>query len=304
MLTVPDRTRAKKAPKPFSPIPVASVEADRISKWFDEQVRKGLVAPFSEIVTVTPSLALLLLGKNESNRPISEVNLDRIKRDMMGNRWVFNGEAVVVSKDGHLNDGQHRMRAVAETGCQQRMVLVFGASRDSRMTLDQGVTRTVGHYLGMSGHTDAAALASAANYAWQWKQKGRLSTDGRDRPTKSEALLIADHYRDLADSLQFVSRNGVGAICTRSLLAFCHWAVSQKASSGCDMFFDRLIKGTGLMSGDPILYCRNRLIAIRGRGASIHERAELVFRAWNLHRANEKCTRIVVSGTRLPELEK
>lgn len=306
MLNVAERPIKKKATSVVSIVPVAKPEAERIARWFDEKIDQSKAGPFSEVVNVTPALAQLLLARNAENRGVSEINLDRMKRDILSGHFLFNGESIVVSKDGFLNDGQHRARAVAETGIPVRMVVVFGVERDTRMTVDQGNVRTVGHFLGMTGHSDANALSSTANYAWQFKQFGRLSHGGWARPTKTESLLMVEHYRDIADSLQFVSRARVGAVCTRTLLAFCHWAISQRASSGVDAFFDALISGAALGERDPILYCRNRLIDMRGSAGShnTHERAELIFRAWNHHRLDEKVNRIVISGKRFPELER
>lgn len=305
MLKVAEKHPAKKSPSTTFNIRVSNEEVIRMRAWVDERMSRAKSGPYPEVVTITPALAKVLLESNDANRPVSNINLERIKRDMIKGHWHFNGEPIIVSADGHLNDGQHRLLAIAQTGVSQRMIVVFGTSRESRMTLDIGVVRTVGHFLGMSGHADANALSAVANYVWQYKQNGRLSTSGSDRPTKTEAQLVIEHYRDIPDSLKFVSRTGVGAICSRTMLAFCHWAISQKAMSGVDAFFDRLIVGTGLSAGEPLLYCRNRLMAMRGgRHGNVQDRAELIFRAWNAHRNGERVERIALSGRKLPEIER
>ena len=182
--------------------------------------------------------------------------------------------------------------------------MVFGPERDSRMTLDQGVTRTVGHYLGMSGHQDANSLASLGVHVWQWKEKGFLSANGHDRPTKADTLFVVNHYADLSESLAFVSRDLVSKLCPRSVLAFCHWAIMKRAGrDAADTFINKLITGAGLPEGDIVLYARNRLIEMQGQRKG-PERAELIFKAWNGHRRGESVDHLKVTGRRLPALER
>src|SRR5688572_16689807 len=110
MLNVAEAPKQKKAARPLSIVPVSQPEAERVRGWFNERIERCKHTPVSEVVTVSPALAILLLDRNSGNRRISDVNLDRIKRDIMASRFAFNGEAIVVSKDGRLIDGQHRLR--------------------------------------------------------------------------------------------------------------------------------------------------------------------------------------------------
>lgn len=294
------KTRPKENPQ--------ATEKARMEAWLKERVSASQNEPVTEVVTLTPVLAALLLERNQgasddSNRRFRDINLERIKRDIEGGRWEFNGQAIVVAKNGRLNDGQHRCRAVVETGRSIRTVMVFGPERKARMTLDVGAPRTVGDFLAMGGHHDTNALASVAICVWQWKNKGTLSTSGVDMPTKAETLMVVEHFRDLPESLNFVSRNGVGAICSKSILAFAHWAIWKKAGQHvANEFIDSLIEGTDLAKTNPILYCRNRLIDMRGSWRARSNKAELIFRSYNMWRRGDRAARIPLNG-RLPELE-
>lgn len=273
--------------------------------WLASRVASAQVAPVTEIVTVTPVLATILLEKNPANRNISEIAVERIARDLKGGRWEFNGETIIVAKDGSLNDGQHRMKAVVETGMPLRTVMVFGAERSSRMTLDTGIARTVGHFLKMDGYHDTNALGSVANYVCQYRERQYIGAGGTNRPTKAEVLLAVKYYgQDMTDSLSFVSRNGVGAVCSKSILAFSHWAIWRAAGRhAADDYLDKLIEGTELKKDNPVLYCRNRLIEMRG-SARVGDKVELILRAWNLYRRGDRAIRIPVNGRKLPDLEK
>lgn len=292
-----------KSGKRLSHEEIQKIETDRMRQWIVDRINACQSEPVLESVTLTPVLAKLLLERNEENRPISEVNLDRIKRDIEHNLWEFNGEPVIISKDGLLNDGQHRCRAVLETGQHIRMVIVFGPQRKSRLTLDQGTPRTTGHFLSMIGHTDANALASVGSNVYQYKSSGQLSNNGRDKPTKSECREIIETTPGIADSLSFVSRAGAGRVSSRTVLAFCHWAIKQKAGdAAANSYIDKLLTGHGLNKGCPILYARNRLIEIKSK-MFLNEKAELIFRSYNLWCERESdCKRIPVLGEKLPKL--
>lgn len=306
MLNLAEHPQIVKSAKSNPPViapPAQEEDLDttRLRAWLAERINRAGVS--SEIVTIVPKLAKILLERNTANRPVSQANLIRLKRDLSEGNWQFNGEAIILADSGELNDGQHRLLACVDTKKSFVSVVVFGAPRKSRDTLDQGVMRNVGQWLGMRGHPDPNNLAAIANNIWQYKNIGRLSKTGGDRPTKVEVILVLDHYKDAEDSLKFVSRAGVGTISTRSLIGFVHWVFARINKRGADEFIDMLIEGRNLNKGSPILYCRNRLIEMRG-GSNANARAELMFRAWKLWRNGESVERIPILNGRLPELGK
>lgn len=280
----------------------ADVERRRMEAWLDERIHTALSEPMSEPVTLTPVLAGILLEphRNPDNRPISELLVDRISSDIKGRRYIFNGEPIIISREGYTNDGQHRCHAVIKTGKAIRTMISFGFERESRMTLDQGNTRTAGHYLSMAGVVDGNGVGTVATMIWQYKEHNRLSTDGRSRPTKSQVLLVAESYKDIHDSLLVCGKtNGVAG---RTLLAFCHWVASHKAGkAAADEFFSSLISGANLGARSPILYARNRL---NNERLTTNEKVELIFRAWNAWREKRTVKSLPVNGGVLPKLER
>jgi hypothetical protein len=216
----------------------------------------------------------------------------------------LNGETVIISKDGKLNNGQHRCHAVVSANRSIPVVMVFGVTRDSRMTLDMGASRTVGHFLSMQGYSDYNHLAAVANFVWQWQTNGAIQNGGKASATKTEALAIVDKYDILPECLHAVSKKGAGVIGGRTVLAFCFFAIWRTAGrKAADEFVSQLIDGDGLDKKSPILYCRNRLIEERGWTRAPHK-IELIFKCWNAWRTKEMPTRFLISGKGLPKLEK
>lgn len=272
------------------------------SLWLSEQVKKAATQITTQVVELTPDLAAALLERNPQNRRLSEGAVEQFARDIKSGGWAFNGESIVVSSDGLLNDGQHRCAAVVAAKKSISTILVVGAERETRVTLDQGKNRLISDYLAMEGHVGAPILASAAFIAWQVEKYGFTTRTKDFRPTKGELMAYVDQHGGLIKSVGRIPQYGVKKIGGRPVLAFCHWHLSKWANpADADAFIDSLITGANLARGNPILYVRNRLSQLTG--LTVAERVELIIRGWNLSRRGESITRIPLSGGKLPDVE-
>lgn len=275
----------------------------RAADWLEAQIAKSRNGVVSQIAELTPALARVLLNRNEDNRKVSDIIVASYARDMRNGAWQFNGEPIIVSADGKLNDGQHRCEAVVQADVSVRMLFVFGVHRSTRTTLDQGKIRSVGDFLSMGGHVNVNQLGAAAHAAWQYLAYGQLATGSSKRATKSEIIAFVEANPDIIKSVAFTHRKGADAVGGRPTLAFVHWALWQKCGRiKADGFIEKLIDGADLSSKSPILYARNRLINGRGR-LKANERAELIFKAWNAYRLNETPRHFETTGS-LPKLER
>jgi hypothetical protein len=280
-------------------------ERDRMKQWLNERITLAATKPITEVVTLTPVLANLLLERNVDNRAISKVNLDRIKRDAIEGRFEFNGESLIVSSDGKLNNGQHRCLAVAESGHAIRVVMVFGVERETRMTLDQGVVRSVGHFLGMKGVQHGQIIGPMAGFAWQYEHGypvGSHSGHNPFTPTKTEVLDYINAHPDMMDSVQFVAEQTIPkGIASKAMLAFSHYAIAHRLPKPdrmpADVFIQSLVSGEKLNKRDPILYLRNRLLDMREK-RGVNKRAQLIFQTFNHWRRGSKIERLWVDDTK------
>lgn len=282
----------------------ANSSADKTQAWLDEQLRRARGGVVTVTAPLTPALAGVLLERNPANRRLGADVVEKYARDMKNGAWRLNGEPIIVSADGLLNDGQHRCAAVVESGHTIMAIFVFGVGRDTRMTLDQGKARRASDFLGMHGHVDSIALAAAGVFLWQLAQHGRVSSQAVYRPTKSEQLAVIDEHPGLIASLAAIDKKGSLSVGGRPMLGFCHYVFSEAAGEpSATSFMRALTSGAALAARDPILYARNRLMAERGRLRS-NERAELIFRAWNAHRRRETPKTLPILGGELPLVER
>lgn len=288
---------------------VANVsEARRAKAWLDDRLRKSAAeGVVSEVVEVTPVLAEILLASNPGNRSINEDRVSAYATDIANGDWSLNGEPIIVSDTGLLNDGQHRCSAVVKAARSIKAVVTIGVERDSRLTVDQGKVRTAGDYLGMEGIADANHVAAVASYVWQYEQKGRLTRSTKDLPTKVQIQQSLRDHPKIIESLHSLPSASRNIARSRSILAFCHYLFSRRSGhTAATYFLMRLMIGDELKTTDPIYLCRERLnSSTRMRP---EEKVELIFRAWNHSRRAARglkapASKLVVMGN-LPELER
>jgi len=111
---------------------------------------------------VTPDIARWLLELNTDNRPLSDSAVRRFREILQQGRWINTGEPVIVSTEGVLNDGQHRLTAIVRTRIGAVVDVRFGIERQAFKVTGTGTRRTAGNVLAMGGHKMATAQAGIA----------------------------------------------------------------------------------------------------------------------------------------------
>ncbi|WP_407529399.1 hypothetical protein [Methylobacterium oryzisoli] len=304
-------TSVPATPRPNRDIPGRSDTIDRArlhaEEWIKSRVARGQIEVFSEEGVITPAIAELLLKRNPDNRNIKKARISEIKADLEGGRYVLNGEPIIVSKDGLLNDGQHRLLACVESGLSFRSVVVFGVTRSSRLTLDQGGARTVSDYLDMQGSRDNTKVAATVGrMLWQFSRMGRIAKGanvkggGRSWPTKAETLLVVSECEhEIARSIQAVQHTSrlVGSF---SFVVFCRIILTRANDAMGGAFIDRLLDGSNLKPESPIFMLRERFI--NDPKMSQPDRLEAIVRAWNATRQGRTLAKIQIMGN-VPKIE-
>lgn len=265
-------------------------ERRRAEQWLADRLKRGEREIFSEENDLSPVLAELLLARNPDNRNVRDGVVSDYAGDIVEGNWTTNGESLKISRQGMLNDGQHRCLAVIKAGRKIRTMFTFGVERASRTTLDQGLARTPGDYLGMAGVSSANQAAAVATLLWQYKRLGRISRQSIYRPTKAQILEAFAEHSGINDSIRVAAKKGCNVAGGVSVLALCHYLFAQVDRAAADNFIEKLIKGTDLPASDPIYLCRERLRS--ETRMVIEDKAELIIRAWNNHRRGRRLQKL------------
>lgn len=114
-----------------------------------------------QIVEIGENEARFLLNLNTNNRKRKNQKVAEYVSIIKNGMFKFNGASIVISEDGILLDGQHRLMAVEElTGYKIKTVLVTGVKQNTMQTIDIGSKRTNADFFSLNGIKNSTALAS------------------------------------------------------------------------------------------------------------------------------------------------
>jgi hypothetical protein len=248
---------------------------------------------------LTPGLADLLLKRNGGNRAINPNRVTLYASDIIEGRWVPNGESVIVSDDGFLNDGQHRCAAVMEAGKPITTLFVFGVDRESRKTTNMGKTKGAGDFAAMEGLPNGNVLAGMARLAIAF-EGGKSSAGGQTASTPATLEYIIKHKDALIESMHIATRHAgkMAHMVSATPVAFCHYVCAKINKSAADDFFTQICTGEMLGAGDPAFVTRARMLQL---GKARTPKIEAMFHGWNAYRRGQSRTIIRLTGA-LPPL--
>jgi hypothetical protein len=243
------------------------------------------------LAAVTPELAREWLGLNTHNRNLRTRVVLAYAADMASGNWQWNGDSVKFAADGTLLDGQHRLAAIAESGCTVAMLVVRGLKNETQDTVDGGVKRTFGDVLKLRGEQQPLILAAIARRVTSWENG--IMWVGKYPATNAQMLQTLNKYPWLRDIAQPSAITATRCSVPSSVIGFCWWLFSMlddDTSGDIDFFFSRLADFQGLVKGDPIYELRKTAEnsrTVRGQRSERYLTA-ITIKAWNAYRDGAK----------------
>lgn len=270
--------------------------------WFNQCVERGKGEVFSETTVLNPGLAGELLKLNPDNRNVRKAKLEQFIHDMQRGAWTFNGEPIIISREGLINDGQHRLRAMVEANTTLPVLFVFGVDREARLTVDQGSARSAGDFLGMEGVENANVAASIARlvmaverekYARLFREQDVTNVEIRRRVMSDQLISVAANY---AVSVYRFTKS----LCAPAIIGTAFYLLNEVHPADAKEYMDHVSIGEGLLRDSPAYAVRDALLSLP-RG-SRGKRLEAIFRGWVKHRAGESLKIAKILG-HFPELD-
>ena len=245
----------------------------------------------AQIERVTPNVASALLETNTENRSVSRVTVEKYASDMAAGNWKDTGQAIIIADDGSLNDGQHRLLALVKAGVTLNMMVVRGASRQSRDAIDTGKPRSTGDILQMFHIPNGNAVAGLASRVIAWERTGRKYAGTRSTVSKTDVVTRARNDARLL----WADRVGVkhARLIKAGHASFIRYIVPD--SDRATEFFDRLHDGIGLEPRNPVLTLRNWFLR-SGKRIPDAQAAEAILRAWCAFRDGRELAQIKLVG--------
>lgn len=248
--------------------------------------------PIVEFLDISPALAADFLTRNTHNRPIRERIVRAYAEDMRNGNWQTNGDAIRVSVDDVLLDGQHRLRAVVESGVTIRMLVIHGLESETQDTVDGGAKRKFADVLVLRGHKNAITLASTLRLVAIYERAGKVGAafNNVNSVTNAQMLDSLANQPWLEEGMNLANRVHAKTGLPASIAGFTWWLFAQIDAEDAEAFFEQFISGENLRRGHPIYTLRSALDSsqqeVRGERSRKYLGA-IVVKAWNGWRRGE-----------------
>jgi len=253
--------------------------------------------PTFSVVTLTPEMAADLLSRNEHNRKFSKANYGTVRRSVENGEWMLNGESIKISQNGYILDGQHRCRAVVETGISIPTLLVEGLPDESQDTMDTGKTRTLADILTIRGDVNTIGLSALIRKFLVSERYGFVAAFSSSMGSASYSLTNREclewldgnpWVRDYVQPGRTVSRaTSAGS----SMAGFLMRTFDNIDAEDSAFFWGRVLDGVNLAEGHPIYTLRKtlRLLSENGKGERNQKYlGALIIKAWNAYRSGDE----------------
>lgn len=242
----------------------------------------------SQPVMVTPEMALGWLQDNVSNRQMKESVWRRYAKDMKQGFWELNGEAVKISSNGELLDGQHRLQAIVFNNKPIETFVTTGLPPETFHTLDNGRMRTAADVFYIRKEKFPTVLAACCRLLFSYEKGDRDLQKGawrkREGISTAEVENLLKRHTGLRLSIAATYPLGNSTLVPLSVAGFAHYIFSRINKNKAFEFFNRLQTGEDMKKGHPVLTLRNYLLqefeeGNRGRHSQTKHVA-LLFKTW------------------------
>ncbi|CAK1756365.1 Chromosome partitioning protein ParB [Vibrio crassostreae] len=264
------------------------------------------------VLLITPQLARDMLtfsrrgavNPNNKNRKLSRAKLKKYAEAMKKSQWCLTGEPIIISIDGEILNGHHRLQAAFESNSNFIAPITYGVTDIlSFAHIDVGNTRTRSQVLEMAGVKVSApvlsrvAMLSKAFDATPNPYAFRGTQGTSFQP--AEILAYVEENEELALSVDFVSkvvkRHKLESQVSEAIYAFAHSLIKRQLKENPpstelplspETYLSRIISSLGLESEDDIEYqVRNYLQSLVHESTSYSLLCKLsaIFKGWNIH---------------------
>ncbi|MCK8043682.1 chromosome partitioning protein ParB [Shewanella sp. 1CM18E] len=243
------------------------------------------------------------VNKNNKNRKLSRIKVNKYAEAMKNGKWCLTGEPIIISDDGEILNGHHRLQACLEAWAGFIATITYGVTDDlSFAHIDVGNMRSRAQVLEMSGvKVSAPILSRVAMLAKAFdmtKNKFDFRATQGTAFQPAEILSYVEDHKELALSVDFattiVKRHKLESQISEPIYAFAHYLITQKLKECTfnelpitpETYLTRVISGLGLNSEDDVEYqVRNYLQSLVRESTSYALLCKLsaIFKGWNIH---------------------
>ena len=263
------------------------------------------------VIYITPTLARDMLrfssrgaiNKMHQNRKLNLAKVRKYAESMKKREWCLTGEPIIISYDGEILNGHHRLKAASDANVGFIAPITYGVTDDlSFAHIDVGNMRSRAQVLEMAGvKVSASVLSRVAMLAKSFEItpnpfafRGTQGTSFQP----AEILKYVEEHNELALSVDFVAKifkkYKRESQASEAIYAFAHYLIKIQLGKkefkdlpiSPETYLTRLISSLGLESEDDIEYqVRNYLQSLVHESTSYSLLCKLaaIFKGWNMY---------------------
>ena len=213
----------------------------------------------SEFTIATPEICESWLLRNSKNRPVRELHVRKLARDMRAGKWQMTGDPIRFSLDGELLDGQHRLMACVRSGVPFETMVVYGLDPISQDVMDTGRSRDVSDVLALRGLTNARRTSTVLRMLPAYRD-GTVHVD-RGNYSTTEVMDAFERHPNITKSVALAG-SGLPRNVPFRPLAFVHYVLTilLNEPEDADAIVEVMKTGVPAYTSDPVQMLRERLL--------------------------------------------
>jgi hypothetical protein len=263
-----------------------NVHAERVTPQQFERLVKEFYG--TRTLLFDPEMAEAVLAYNTANRKVNKRKLSILAGQMAAGEFENTGEPIILSAEGVLNNGQHRLLAVIQADVTVDMDVRFGIPRRVFAKTDTGAGRSAADVLTIKGVAHGAQVSSAVRLLILY-QRG-LPENVREHVSHDQVASAFDRWRDIVDIAAQIQRLSFPtSIRSTPLYATAYLASRSPAKDRLPQWLEGLSTGADIGRSDPVYQLRERLMrgadAPVGTREALMERFALMIKSFNLFAA-------------------
>lgn len=242
--------------------------------------------PFTQIEEITPQMAQDYLTRNISNRKLRKNLVDLYARQMKEGLWQLSNDAICFSIGNKLQNGQHRLAAVCQSGVPCQFTVTRNLPEDAFVAMDNGAVRTASDIFSLRGVKNYANVSSIIR-KYILLNNHFVSGNGRNKISNieidAEYSRCSDFYDELS-TFAFLIYGANKILSTTEVGGYAAYLVLTK-NHGMDKVksFFRQFAGLDACSSNVVsllrnAYLRDRLSRYR---MTPFRRQKLFIKTWN-----------------------
>jgi len=264
----------------------------RAERILEVPLRGGI---WSATLQITPLQAERLLAAMPPQRPMHSRNVEQFRRLLRSGEFLTTHQGIAFNALGELVDGQHRLRACADTGVAITVQATFNLPETAFAAMDRGQPRTLSDDLTVRLHTtggsEGSILGAAIRILFNL-QRGRVPWVSYVAPSLAEAEAVLAQYPTLLECCRFAKTHRKVGLPGSSMAAF-HALFHTIDAAKADQLMWQIVKGESLREGDPA-YSFRAFTERPGAKKLTHRAMAMValVRTWNAHMEGRRLSRI------------